>query len=80
MAADDVRTNNGQIAHLGYNTAVNVFCDRAGNQTLGGNEYLSMAERVWLDYGQNPATTGVNGYVYFEIHNDKAGNHVVDGK
>jgi hypothetical protein len=80
MAIDDVKTNNGQISRRGYNSAVDFFCDEAGGQTVGGQLYLSMANRVWLDYGGDPATTGINGYVYFEIHNKRDSDHVVDGK
>jgi hypothetical protein len=80
MAIEDVKTNNGQITRRGYHSAVDFFCDQAGGQTVGRQQYLSLANRVWLDYGGNPATTGINGYVYFEIHNKQDSDYVVDCK
>lgn len=80
MAVNDASTNNGEIRRRGFNTAVDFFCDKAGGQTLGPNLYFSMVNRVWLSYGGVPETTGTNGYVYFEIHNKRNTNHVVDGK
>jgi hypothetical protein len=80
MAVNDISTNQGQIQRRGFNSAVDFFCDRAGGQTLGGQLFLSMATRVWLDYGGNPETTGLNGYVYFEIHNKRDSDHKVDSR
>jgi len=80
MAVNDVKTNNGRVQRIGYNTAVDNFCNKAGGNTLGAGSYLSMATRVWLDYGNNPQTTGLNGWVYFEIHNKQNSDHAVDGE
>ncbi|CAI6287452.1 unnamed protein product [Periconia digitata] len=79
MAIDNVKTNNNAIERRGYNGAVDLFCAKAAGQNVGKDKFLSMASRVWLDYGGNPSTTGINGYVYFEIHNKKEeGGHVVN--
>ncbi|KAF2796342.1 hypothetical protein K505DRAFT_323364 [Melanomma pulvis-pyrius CBS 109.77] len=78
MAVNDVRTNHQQIPRVGFNSAVDNFCGKAGGQRVGGKKYLSMAARVWLDYGGVPENTGINGYVYFEIHNNRDAEHVVD--
>lgn len=80
MAINDVKTNHGAIGRVGFNAAVNSFCGKAAGQKLGGKKYLSMATRVWFSYGGDPETTGINGYVYFEIHNKQDSDHVVDGK
>jgi len=80
MPVNDVSTNHGQIGRVGYNSAVDNFCGKAGGQKVGGKKYLSMATRVWLDYGGNPETTGINGYVYFEIHNKRDSDHDVNSK
>ena len=80
MAIDDVKTNNGEISRVGYTSAVNTFCNKAGGQTVPGNQYLTMGTRIWADYGGNPTTTGLNEYVNFEIHNKLSTSHTVDGK
>jgi hypothetical protein len=79
MAFNEITTNHGKVSHRGFNTAVDFFCDKAGGQTVGGKKYFSLANRVWLDYGGDPTTTGLNGYVYFEIHNNLGTNYIVDG-
>ncbi|KAF2872947.1 hypothetical protein BDV95DRAFT_593340 [Massariosphaeria phaeospora] len=78
MAGDNVNSNAGKIARVGYNSAVDSFCAKAGGQTVAANKFLSMVARVWLDYGENPTSTGLNGFVYFEIHNKRGGDHVVN--
>jgi hypothetical protein len=80
MAINDVKTNHGTVQRIGYNTAVDSFCNKAAGVTVGAGAYTSMATRVWLDYGGNPETTGLNGWVYFEVHNKQNSAHVVDGK
>ncbi|KAF2123227.1 hypothetical protein BDV96DRAFT_639767 [Lophiotrema nucula] len=81
MAVDDVFTNNGAIHRRGYNTAVDGFCDMAHGKLVGAEnqKYLSMATRVWLSGGGRPEEYGINGYVYFEVHNKINGGHTVDG-
>lgn len=79
MAVDDVKTNRGTVQRIGYHTAVDSFCDKVGDTTVGAGAYTSMATRVWLDYGGNPENTGMNGWVYFEIHNKQNSDHVADG-
>ncbi|KAF2652578.1 hypothetical protein K491DRAFT_635379 [Lophiostoma macrostomum CBS 122681] len=78
MAVNDVKTNHGAISRVGYNSAVNNFCNKAGGQTVPGNQYLTMATRIWADYGGDPTTTGLNEYVYFEIHNKLGSSHAVN--
>ena len=80
MPINDIKTNHDKIQRRGYNSAVDLFCDKAQGQTLGGKLYLSLATRVWMNFGKNPKSHGNNGYVYFEIHNKRDGDHVVDGK
>lgn len=83
MAITDhyIQTNSsGIIRRRGYMSAIEDFCNKAGGQAVGDNLYLSMATRIWLNYGADPLTTGTNGYVYFEIHNNKNNEHFVDGK
>jgi hypothetical protein len=80
MAIDDVRTNNGQIPRVGYNTAVDAFCNKAAGQSVSGQKYLSMATRIWLSAGGNPSTTGLNGWVYFEVHNKRDSAHSINGE
>jgi len=79
MAINSISTNHGQIQRIGYNAAVDSFCLKAGGQKVASGKFLSLATRVWLNYGGNPETTGINGYVYFEIHNKRAAEHSVDG-
>ncbi|KAF2021696.1 hypothetical protein BU24DRAFT_457653 [Aaosphaeria arxii CBS 175.79] len=76
MATTDIKSNAGQLARVGFNSAVDLFCDKAGGHTVGPQKYLSLATRVWLNSG-NPQTSGLNGYVYFEIHNKREMNHIV---
>jgi hypothetical protein len=80
MPIDNVSTNKGTLQHRGYTSAVDSFCDRAQGQEVGGQLYLSMATRVWMDHGGDPKVKGINGYLYFEIHNKRDEKHVVDGK
>lgn len=80
MAINDVKTNHGVVQRIGYNSAVDSFCNKAAGVSVGAGAFSSMATRVWLDYGNNPETTGLNGWVYFEIHNKQNSAHVVDGK
>jgi hypothetical protein len=80
MAVSDVKTNHGAITRVGYTNAVNNFCNKAGGQTVPGNQYLTMATRIWADYGGDPTTTGLNEYVYFEIHNKLGSGHTVNSK
>jgi hypothetical protein len=80
MAVNNVKTNHDTVERTGYNAAVDRFCDAADRQEVGASLYLSMATRVWLDYGGDPTYTGLNGYVYFEIHNKQKDKHVVDGQ
>lgn len=80
MAVNDVKTNNGAVQRVGYNTAVDTFCNKAAGVEVGAGAYTSMATRVWLDYGGDPKSVGVNGWVYFEVHNKQSSGHVVDGK
>lgn len=80
MASNDVKTNHGTVQRIGYNTAVDAFCNKAAGVSVGASAYTSPATRVWLDYGNNPETTGVNGWIFFEIHNKQNSPHVVDGK
>ncbi|KAF1968969.1 hypothetical protein BU23DRAFT_513738 [Bimuria novae-zelandiae CBS 107.79] len=78
MAINDVKTNHGSVQRIGYNTAVDSFCDKANGVSVGASAYTSMATRIWLDYGSNPETTGLNGWVYFEIHNKQSSAHIVE--
>jgi hypothetical protein len=78
MAVNSIKTNHQQIQRIGYNSAVDNFCAKAGGQHVASKKYLSMAGRVWLSYGGNPETNGVNGFVYFEIHNNGGGEYAVD--
>ena len=79
MAGVDVSTNNGEIPRRGYVSAVDAFCQAADGQIVGASSYLSMATRVFINDGGDPASNGDNGYVYFEIHNQqKTGDHKVD--
>ncbi|OAG08850.1 uncharacterized protein CC84DRAFT_1204102 [Paraphaeosphaeria sporulosa] len=80
MAINDVKTNHGTVQRVGYNTAVDSFCNKAGGVSVGAGAYTSMATRVWLDYGSNPETTGLNGWVYFEIHNKQSSTHLVNAE
>lgn len=80
MAVNNVKTNHDTVERTGYNVAVDKFCDAAHGQEVGGKLFLSMATRVWLGYGGDPKSTGINGYVYFEIHNKQNDKHIVDGK
>lgn len=77
---NNVNTNHGKITRVGFNTAVDIFCSKAAGQKVGADKYLSMATRVWLDYGGAPDVTGINGYIFFEVHNKRATEHTVDGK
>lgn len=79
MPVADTKSNHDQILRRGFDSAVDSFCDKAKDQTLGAGLYLSMATRVFHDYGGDPHTTGINGFVYFEIHNKQNSNHVVNG-
>lgn len=79
MAIDNVKTNQGTVQRVGYNFAADAFCDKANGVEVAAGAYTSMATRVWLDYGGNPETTGLNGWVYFEIHNKQSGPHFVEG-
>lgn len=78
MAVNSIKTNHQQIQRIGYNSAVDNFCTKAGGQRVTSKKYLSMAGRVWLGYGGNPEMTGINGFVYFEIHNNGGGEYAVD--
>jgi hypothetical protein len=80
MAVNNVKTNHDTVERTGYTTAVDKFCDAANGQEVGSKLFLSMATRVWLGYGGDPKSTGLNGYVYFEIHNKQNDKHIVDGK
>lgn len=80
MPVNNVKTNHDAIERHGFNPAVDRFCDAANGQEVGAGLFLSMATRVWLDYGGDPKSTGINGYVYFEIHNKQKEKHVVDGE
>ena len=80
MPIDDISTNHGQITRRGFNSAVDFFCDKAHGQTLGGKLYLSLATRVFINFGKDPRTYGINGYVYFEIHNKLKEEHMIDGR
>ncbi|KAF2635367.1 hypothetical protein P280DRAFT_501963 [Massarina eburnea CBS 473.64] len=71
MAVDNIKSNHDAIQRQGFNSAVDSFCGKAAGQTVEKDKYLSMATRIWLDYGGDPTTTGLNGYVFFEIHNKK---------
>jgi hypothetical protein len=80
MAITNVKTNNGAITRRGFDSAVDSFCDKANGQTLGKGLYLSLATRVFLDDGGDPASHGINGFVYFEVHNKGGSDHHIDGK
>lgn len=80
MAIKDVKTNSAVVQRIGYNTAVDSFCNKAGGVKVDAGAYTSMATRVWLDYGSDPGQTGLNGWVYFEVHNKQSSAHVIDGK
>jgi hypothetical protein len=80
MPVNNVKTNHDTVERTGYSTAVDKFCNAANGQEVGATLFLSMATRVWLGYGADPRTTGINGYVYFEIHNKQNDKHIVDGK
>jgi hypothetical protein len=81
MARDDVKTNNGEISRRGYLNAVASFCKEADGKTVGGGDFLSMATRVFLDGGGDPTSSGTNGYVFFEVHNNqKSDSHTVNCK
>jgi hypothetical protein len=81
MARDDVSSNNGEIPRRGYLTAVAEFCQQANGQIVPAGGYLSLATRVFLDGGGDPSTSGIPGYVYFEVHNKQSSNsHTVDGE
>lgn len=77
MARDDVASNHGQISRRGYLSAVSSFCQLANGQSVAAGGYLSTATRVFLDGGGDPASNGVPGYVYFEIHNKQSQAHLV---
>ncbi|KAF2682601.1 hypothetical protein K458DRAFT_390526 [Lentithecium fluviatile CBS 122367] len=79
MAVNNVKTNHDTVERTGFNTAVDKFCNAAHGAEVGAKLFLSMATRVWLGYGADPKTTGINGYVYFEIHNKQNDKHIVDG-
>ena len=78
MAVNSIKTNHQQIQRIGYNSAVDNFCAKASGQRVASKKYLSMAGRVWLGNGGNPETTGINGFMYFEIHNNGGGEYAVD--
>lgn len=79
MARDDVASNHGEILRRGFLSAVSTFCHLANGQSVGAGGYLSTATRVFLDGGGDPASNGVPGYVYFEIHNKQTQVHIVNG-
>ncbi|KAF2269068.1 hypothetical protein CC78DRAFT_564830 [Lojkania enalia] len=79
MQIDDIKTNHDQIQRRGFNSAVDFFCDEAHDQTLGAGLYLSLATRVYINYGKDPKYYGINGYVYFEVYNKMNKGHVIDG-
>ncbi|KAK6958291.1 hypothetical protein Daesc_001089 [Daldinia eschscholtzii] len=77
MPRDDVSIAQGTDTRRGYITAVQTFCSAANGQTVKPGGYLSLATEVFLNDGKNPATYGVLGFVYFEVHNKIKSDHTI---
>lgn len=67
MPVDDVSIAGGSDQRIGFNTAVDNFCNAVNGQVVPADGYLSMATEVFLDGGKNPSEYGVVGFVYCKI-------------
>ncbi|KAI2783412.1 hypothetical protein F4815DRAFT_349901 [Daldinia loculata] len=77
MPRDNVTIAQGTDTRSGYSTAVQTFCSAANGQTVKPSGYLSLATEVFLNDGKDPATYGVLGFVYFEVHNKESSDHTI---
>ena len=81
MPVSDVTPTGGGAVRTGFSTAVDVFCKAADTLNVPAGGYLSYATTVWLDKGKDPATSGVSGFAYFEVHNSqKSGGYTIGGE
>ncbi|KAI0879844.1 uncharacterized protein GGS22DRAFT_176676 [Annulohypoxylon maeteangense] len=74
---DDVTIAQGTDTRRGFSTTVHTFCSAADGQTVQPGGYLSMATGVYLNGGKDPATYGIMGFVYFEVHNKESSDHTI---
>ncbi|KAI0382275.1 hypothetical protein F5Y04DRAFT_51846 [Hypomontagnella monticulosa] len=77
MPRNDVTIAQGTDTRRGYSTAVQTFCSAANGQTVKAGGFLSMATEIFLNGGKDPATHGVVGFVYFEVHNKINSDHTI---
>ncbi|KAI2471180.1 hypothetical protein F4781DRAFT_144518 [Annulohypoxylon bovei var. microspora] len=77
MPRDDVTIAQGGDTRRGFSTAVQAFCSAANGQTVQPSGYLSMATEVFLSGGKDPASYGILGFVYFEVHNKESSDHTI---
>ncbi|KAH9894554.1 hypothetical protein F4778DRAFT_279438 [Xylariomycetidae sp. FL2044] len=82
MAVDDtIVIGNGTDSRTGYDAAVDRFCTMVDGATVPSQGYLSVATETYISgggSGQPPATYGILGFVYFEIHNKISSAHTAD--
>lgn len=77
MSGSDVKIAQGTDSRRGFSTAVQDFCSAANGQVVKSNGFLSMATEVFLNGGKDPASYGVLGFVYFEVHNKESSDHTI---
>ncbi|KAI1385299.1 uncharacterized protein F4822DRAFT_432147 [Hypoxylon trugodes] len=80
MPREDVTIAQGSDSRRGFSTAVETFCNAANGQIVKPSGYLSLATEVFLNGGKDPATYGILGFVYFEVHNKETTDHTISAE
>ncbi|CAH0040888.1 unnamed protein product [Clonostachys rhizophaga] len=77
MPRDDVKIGQGTDTRPGFSTAVQKFCSAVNGQVVKPSGYVSLATEIFLSSGKAPTSYGIQGYVYFEVHNKESSDHTI---